>query len=632
MLNFKKIICAAIVAAALLTTGYQISVQAAPVSNRIAGNDRYQTAVEVSKQGWDKSSYAVLATGEDFPDALCAAPLARILDAPILLTGKNVLEPKVSDELARLGAKDVYIIGGTGVISDDVKKQVELLGIKTERVSGSDRYQTSLEIAKRIQGSTEVVIATGEDFPDALSIAPAAAIKTLPIILTPKDKVPDETMSYLSNSGFGKAYVVGGTGVINGSVMTQLARYNPERLWGNDRYETNIAIINKFIGDFKWDKVYVATGSDFPDALSASALAPKTASPVLLTDRNPGSGTRDFILNSIPNENDVVVIGGEGVISKVTMDILLDVSQDTAQEHILIDEGSFEYGGVVTLSNDSNFAISDITFEIDLGTLNSSPYQREESMEVTGKNVQIVTDSYGSKKAVIKLNSLDGKQKLDYQITRRFKNAGIKYNADLSKTAGNYSGFEGYAKYTASEDKIESDNAAIKKKALELAKGEKNPYIIARNIFEFVNTNIDYDFSEANKGALNALNTKKGVCEDFADLFVAMLRSLGIPARVVTGYWVEVENQSNMDEAGQYGHAWAEFYLPEYGWIPAEPTVIKTNLEKRIAAFEYFANFNDPGHFIRGYQNEISYSLKYYTNTNTDPNVNIITSEYIKKL
>lgn len=211
-------------------------------------------------------------------------------------------------------------------------------------------------------------------------------------------------------------------------------------------------------------------------------------------------------------------------------------------------------------------------------------------------------------------------------------NGGIKYNIDQSKASTNYSNFKDFEKYTSPEDKIESNHPDIIAKTKEIVGDEKNPYMKAKKIFEYVNTTMNYDFSEGNKGALNALTTGKGVSEDFARLFVAMARSAKVPSRVVYGYRMELVDLSGAEDLASYKYAWAEFYLPDYGWIVVEPTEVNTDFDnKRVPAFEYFANLNHPGHFIRGYKSEPGYSITYYAGDGSEPKVDVIIKEYIVK-
>lgn len=284
---------------------------------RLAGQDRYDTAIAISKAGWQVSDNVVLSTGEDFPDALCAAPLAKQLDAPIILSGKLSLSQKVISELDRLKVKHVYIVGGEGVISKDIKDALEKKQINVIRLSGKDRYETSLKVAEHISShfpvSKEIVIATGQDFPDALSIAPIAAKKGMPIILSPKALLSDNIKAYIFQKGINKTYVIGGPSVISDNVLQALPA--PSRIWGTDRFATNIQILNVFQNEFDFERTYIATGSDFPDALAGSALAPKTSSPIILISKTIPKVTKEYINQKSPSVGLFNLLGGEGVVS-----------------------------------------------------------------------------------------------------------------------------------------------------------------------------------------------------------------------------------------------------------------------------------------------------------------------------
>lgn len=299
-----------------------------PSSKRIAGDNRYSTAVEISKEGWKTSNIAIIATGEDFPDALCAAPLAKQMDAPILLTDKNTLNANTSLELTRLVVNKVYIIGGPGVVSDRVKQQIESKGITCERIYGNNRYATSIEVAKHLTVTNKIVVATGNDFPDALSIAPIAAKNGFPIILTDKTNLPYDVKTYINSKNITKSYIIGGTGVINDNVKAQLPF--PDRIYGSNRYETNIATLNRFNSELNFATSYLATGNAFPDALAGSALAPRSMSPIILTDKTPGTVTKDYVLGKLSLITSLNTLGGTGAIPDTAIGILLGLIKEPA--------------------------------------------------------------------------------------------------------------------------------------------------------------------------------------------------------------------------------------------------------------------------------------------------------------
>jgi N-acetylmuramoyl-L-alanine amidase len=216
----------------------------------------------------------------------------------------------------------VIIVGGTGVVSTNTENQIIALGISIKRIAGINRYETSKKVAEEIGTSSQVVIATGDNFPDALSISPIAASKLMPILLTKTKSIPDEIKSYLSTNTFSVSYVIGGPGVITDSVLTGLQ--NPKRLYGNNRYDTNIAVLKEFNTSLNLSNVYIATGKDFPDALATSALAPITSSPLILVGDTPEVSTKDYIKNNLSLITNSTEIGGPNIIPDAIIDIALN--------------------------------------------------------------------------------------------------------------------------------------------------------------------------------------------------------------------------------------------------------------------------------------------------------------------
>lgn len=297
-------------------TNIKAEAQNSVSGERISGADRYQTCINISKTGWPVSStsgVAIIATGKDFPDALSAAPLAKKYNAPILLAESNTLDQALSSELTRLVVKKVYIVGGPAAVSLDIDNKLKAMGIASVRLSGKDRYETSAAVANEIGTASKIVVVTGEDFPDALSIAPWAANSGAPILLTLPDRLPASIEGYIKKNSITNSYVIGGKGAVNESTMSLLP--NPARISGQDRFATNAAVLNAFNNEFDLNKIYIATGNNFPDALSGSALAALTKSPIILSSAGPLPVTKSYVDANINRVNQVFILGGEGVVS-----------------------------------------------------------------------------------------------------------------------------------------------------------------------------------------------------------------------------------------------------------------------------------------------------------------------------
>ncbi|WP_406541056.1 glycosyl hydrolase family 18 protein [Clostridium ljungdahlii] len=175
-------------------------------------------------------------------------------------------------------------------------------------------------MAENIGTSNGVVLASGENFPDALSIASIAAAKQMPILLTQSKILPDSVKYYISNNSISKSYVVGGTDVINANVVKDLP--NMKRLSGIDRYETNLNVINEFLEDFNFNNLYLAYGGDFPDALCASAAAAKDFAPIVLVSKSY-TKAQSLIRSKIDSIASLKILGGTFAIPDTLVQSIL---------------------------------------------------------------------------------------------------------------------------------------------------------------------------------------------------------------------------------------------------------------------------------------------------------------------
>lgn len=265
---------------------------ATPVVARVAGANRYATAASLSQAAFPSGAPDVMiATGADFPDALAGSAAAGRLGIPVLLTLPTQLHGATATELNRLKPQRIWILGGTSVISDGVRSALVPYAStgQVTRVSGADRYATAAQISHRwyAPGVEAAFIAVGTNFADALSGAPAAALRDSPLLLVRSASIPAATDAELKFLKPQRIYVLGGTAVISQAVATSLGAYTTgpvTRLAGADRYATAEAIVGTF-----WTKAasaYVASGTNFPDALAGGAVAGKNGVPMLLS----GSG------------------------------------------------------------------------------------------------------------------------------------------------------------------------------------------------------------------------------------------------------------------------------------------------------------------------------------------------------
>ncbi|MFL0247324.1 cell wall-binding repeat-containing protein [Candidatus Clostridium stratigraminis] len=260
----------------------------------LIGSDRYDTAVKLSQSQYVTTDTIIIVNGEAMADGLGATPLAKYKNAPLLLTDVKSLPNVTINEIKRLKAKNAIIVGGTGVVSNNVNSQLQALGLTVVRISGSDRYGTSLEVAKYIDKNcydvSKIVISNGHGEADALSIASAAGRDNMPIILVEKDNVPAAVYDWLASENLEDAYIIGGTGVVSDNVLNKidtitLANVRNNRLGGQDRFETNSLVIDRFYGNII-NKTFIAKGYVLIDALAAGSVAAINGAPVVLSDKD----------------------------------------------------------------------------------------------------------------------------------------------------------------------------------------------------------------------------------------------------------------------------------------------------------------------------------------------------------
>ena len=286
--------------------------------DKIVGKNRYETAIEVSKKGWPNgATNAVLVNDTSIVDALSATPFAKAKDAPILLTKKDTLNEETKQQLKTLGVKNVYIIGGEGVVSKKIEEQLKAENINTDRIQGLNREATSIEIAKRldeINPVKEVSVVNGyKGLADAVSIASISANGNMPIILSGMDKISTEATEFIDNNKINKSYIVGGDSVVSSDLEKKLP--NATRISGKNRKETNANVISTFFTEKEIDNLYIAKDgmqneNQLIDALSVGSLAAKTNSPVMIAGNDLDKSQIDLVNSKVFKT--ITQVGGNG--------------------------------------------------------------------------------------------------------------------------------------------------------------------------------------------------------------------------------------------------------------------------------------------------------------------------------
>lgn len=299
----------------------QVNVQ------RVAGDTRYDTMSELISNvgGWSASDKVILASGANYPDALSASALAGAYDAPIILTDPTELSSKAAATIKQLGPSTIYVVGGPSAVSDAALQAASnICGSNTIRLYGSTRYETSLEILRQCNSSSDtVIVATGANYADSLSISPFAYVTKSPIVLCdPYGGITQEAVEAIRAGGFSKAILVGGNAAVPDVVISQLNNANIatdgiRRLSGATRYETSTQITAFEISEtslFTADPLGFATGSNYADALAMGPCMGRISSPLLLVD-NGAQTVCAYIERFKGNVGNAFVAGGINAVS-----------------------------------------------------------------------------------------------------------------------------------------------------------------------------------------------------------------------------------------------------------------------------------------------------------------------------
>ena len=280
---------AAVVLAGLVGGAVATGADASPTRfHRVYGADRYITSSLVDD---DPTSTAYVVSGVDFPDGLTAGAVAGMVGGNVYLTQRGVLPEAVRQRIVY--ASKIVVVGGEASVGADVMTWLQQnTRASLSRVSGPDRFDTAAALSAAsyatppagTEGVQNVVVATGEDYPDALAGSAAAAHVDSPLLLVRKDTVPASVVAELQRLRPRAITVVGGTSRVDDAVLTQLRTFTSgpvTRVAGTDRYDTANRVSAAFFTKAQY--VTIASGETFADALAAGASAGRGGGPLLLT-------------------------------------------------------------------------------------------------------------------------------------------------------------------------------------------------------------------------------------------------------------------------------------------------------------------------------------------------------------
>jgi putative cell wall-binding protein len=265
--------------------------QVGVVMRRLGGATRYGTGAVIAGSGTKRSNTVIIATGENFPDALTASGLAGCLGAPVLLVRRTSLPVETRNQIKSLKAKHAIICGGPPAVDRKVERSLRSIGLSVERLAGKSRYETAIAVAQRIQklngGRTggRAFIARGAVFHDALIVAPLAYKTRAPVLLSSARTLTPSTAKRLSAARYTKATLIGNglSAAVENGVRSRVATVT--RWAGTDQYSTSVQVAANSVleGSLSWSYVGIARGDIFPDALCGAALCGKKGGVILLT-------------------------------------------------------------------------------------------------------------------------------------------------------------------------------------------------------------------------------------------------------------------------------------------------------------------------------------------------------------
>ena len=280
------------------------------VPTRIAGQNRYESAAQISREQFTNAKKVIVVNAQKYADALSATTLSDGKYS-ILYTEKDSLPTATRNEIQRLNPVEVYLLGGQQSISAGIENILKKYSNKVTRIAGRDRYETSAKVAA-MSKKKNVVIASGENFSDPLYASSYAYSNNAKILLSSGKTLSRQTRDYLlrNKSSIGKVTVVGGGQSISSATVRYIQSVtgkNVSRISGRNRYDGSVKVANSM----NKDKVFIASGEDFADALAISPLAQKLNAPILLSSKGKLDTSVIAFLNNFKNSiKDVFIVGG----------------------------------------------------------------------------------------------------------------------------------------------------------------------------------------------------------------------------------------------------------------------------------------------------------------------------------
>lgn len=348
MNRFPRLAACLMIAAVVFTAvpfATAAAATALPEIIRLSGDTRIDTACAIAEacmatavSDTPETSYTdvaekvvVVANGYNYPDALSGAVLAAENNAFVLLTDGKSITVKTYEEIRKAAPDKIYILGGEMAVTADVEDSLRDICCVT-RLAGLTRYETALAIANSLPEHGDVCfMVSGENYPDALSISPVAGKLKAPILFGNScGSISDDILNYILGNGFHEAVIVGGPAAISEEADSTLRKSGlaVSRVYGADRYKTSAAVYDKYASLFDSSVVSVASGENYPDALTGSVYSTYESAPMLLTSE---IGLNQDIESRLTARDvlKAIVYGGKAAVSDETIEYLLDKDPST---------------------------------------------------------------------------------------------------------------------------------------------------------------------------------------------------------------------------------------------------------------------------------------------------------------
>lgn len=291
---------------------------------RIAGSNRVETAIEVSKKAYPSQVDTLFLAGYNGDaDALSATFLAGQMDAPLLISDKHAISKQLEQEINRLAPKEIIILGGTNAVSPKIEEQLREKNYTTRRIQGNSRIETAINIAAdyyQNEPVEEVFIVEYNSLVDALAIGPVAARDGIPVLITQKNQVPADLKSFLETYGVEKATVIGEENAVSSKGFAELQKHieNITRVAGENRILTSLTIADKYFDMPNY--TFLANGWQNADALIGGYYAGMKNSPIILITKD-GRSHEIFTYMATANVK-VYILGGESIVAKDLADYI----------------------------------------------------------------------------------------------------------------------------------------------------------------------------------------------------------------------------------------------------------------------------------------------------------------------